>query len=142
MTERLFSHSGSPPTSSVSLSQRIPSLSSGRPLPSKPQFLPAAVSAMGLLGSLERLCSAKRTIELSPHQADTWLASLSIFDEVIVNEAVIRIAHSDDPFPDLGKLVMRCEQLRREKSGTMPQGEVKLGSATLQQLADAWGVKI
>ena len=89
---------------------------------------------------LERLCSAKRTVELTPHQADTWLASLSIFEEAVVNESIIRLAHSDDPFPDLGKLVMRCEQLRREKAGTVPAGEMKLGTATLQKLADAWGV--
>ena len=106
------------------------------------RLLPSAMAARSLMGTLERLCSAKRTVELTPHQAETWLASLSIYEPAVVNEAVIRLAHSDDPFPDLGKLVMMCEQVRRQKAGTLPAGEMRLGTDTLQRLADAWGVTI
>jgi hypothetical protein len=104
--------------------------------------LPAAIKGEGLLPVLERLCSAKRALELTPHQAETWAASLSVFDPKIVNEAIIRIAHSDDPFPDLGKIIMRCEFMRRELEGTASQGETKLGTTTLKLLAEAWGVEI
>jgi len=67
---------------------------------------------------------------------------LSVFDQKIVNAAIINIAFSDDPFPDLGKIVLRCEALRRGQSGSVSQGEVKLGTATTKALAKAWGVEI
>lgn len=91
---------------------------------------------------VQRLCSAKRALELTPHQSETWLASLSVFDESIVREVIVRIAHNEDPFPDLGKLVMACERMRRERAGTTGQGEVQLGSATLKALAKAWECEI
>jgi hypothetical protein len=81
-------------------------------------------------------------VELTDHQTETWLASLSVFDHKIVNEAVIRLAHSEDPFPDLGKLVKFCETLRRERSGTPSQGDVKLGKGTMLALAEAWGLEV
>lgn len=91
-----------------------------------------------ILAALERLCSAKRTTEFTPHQTETWLASLSIFDSSIVHEAVIRMAHSEDPFPDLGKLVMRCEKIRRERSGIHRGEQTELSSMTVALLAKAW----
>lgn len=104
--------------------------------------LQASLKGATCLPALERLISAKRTVELTDHQAETWLASLSVFDARIVNEAIIRIANSEDPFPDLGKLVMRCEAMRRERSGTPATGDVKLGTKTVRQLAAAWGVEV
>jgi hypothetical protein len=104
--------------------------------------LQAAINAEPLMPLLARLCSSKRTVEFTEHQFETWLASLSVFDPKIVNEAIIRIAHDQDPFPDLGKLVMKCEALRRERAGTPSQNELKLGKKTLLQLADAWEVEV
>jgi hypothetical protein len=106
------------------------------------QLLPAAVKGSALLPTLERLCSAKRALVLTPHQAETWLASLSVFDPQIVTEVMIRVAHSDDSFPDLGKIVMACEKIRRERAGSLGQGEVQLSSNTLKALAASWGVSI
>jgi hypothetical protein len=106
------------------------------------QPLPASLKGAAVLPALERLCSAKKTVELTDHQTETWLASLSVFDHKIVNEAVIRLAHSEDPFPDLGKLVKFCEALRRERSGTPSQGDVKLGKGTMLALAEAWGLEV
>ena len=105
-----------------------------------PQLLPAALKAEPLLPILERLCSAKRTVELTVHQAETWCASLSVFEISIVTEVVIRIAHADDPFPDLGKIVTKCEELRRQRAGVESQGPVRLGTETVKKLMQAWGV--
>lgn len=121
-----------------SVNKTTPTHSTG----SAPPLLPAAMKGASLLPILERLCSAKRTVEFSDHQAETWLASLSVFDTKIVAEAVIRIAHSDDPFPDLGKLVTRCDQLQRERSGEVHRGDGRLGTKTIKQLAKCWGVEI
>ena len=116
---------------------RVLSRSSGRSQP-----LPASLKGAAVLPALERLCSAKKTVELTDHQTETWLASLSVFDHRIVNEAIIRLAHTEDPFPDLGKIVRICEALRRERAKTPRQGEVKLGKSTILALADAWGLEI
>ena len=60
----------------------------------------------------------KNQTQLTPHQAETWVAALSIFDSRDVNRSCLELGLSSDPFPDLGKLVMRCDQLRRERKGT------------------------
>jgi hypothetical protein len=103
-------------------------------------LLPAAVKGEWCVVLLERLCSAKRTIELTPHQAETWLASLSVYDADIVREVIVTIAHSEDPFPTLGGIVMSCERIRRERSRTLGQGDVRLSAEMVKRLSEAWGV--
>jgi hypothetical protein len=54
---------------------------------------------------------------------------------------VVRIGLSEYPFPDLGKLVMRCDAIRRDKTGTQRAGDSKqLGTATIAKLAEAMGL--
>jgi hypothetical protein len=82
-------------------------------------------------------------MQLTPHAAETWLAALGELygDRVeIVNRAVVQLAASADPFPDLGKLLLACEVIRRGKEGNTPQGEIKFNNTTA--LAEAWGLKI
>lgn len=82
-------------------------------------------------------------MQLTPHAAETWLAALGQLygDRVdIVNLAVVQIAASSDPFPDLGKLLLACEVIRRGKDGSVPQGEIKFNST--RALAEAWGLQI
>ena len=105
-------------------------------------LLPAAAKAVDLLPTIERLCSSKTTMQLTDHQAETWLSSLSVFDAKIVNAVILKIAHGPDPFPDLGKIVIACEQLRRERAGTPAQGDAKIGAGTLKALAEAWGLEV
>ena len=109
----------------------------------KPLPLPAAVKAADLLPSLERLCSAKRVLNLTPHQTETWLAVLSSYEPGIVTRACLEIGLSDDPFPDLGKLTLRCETLRRRKAGAeSSDGKVRIGDAMLRKIADCLNLKI
>jgi hypothetical protein len=83
----------------------------------------------------------KKQANLTTFELETWVAGLSIFETAIVNEAVVRIGLSEDPFPDLGKLVMRCDSIRREKTGMTRTGDSKqLGTATIAKLADAMGL--
>jgi hypothetical protein len=107
-------------------------------------MLPAAIEASPeLLPALRRLCSMKRTVDLTPHQSETWLAALSIFETSVVNEAVVRIGLSEDPFPDLGKLVSRCDAIRRERSGTVSMSESKhLGTGAVRKIAEALRLRI
>ncbi len=96
------------------------------------------------LDGLERLVSSKRTLELTDHQTETWLAALSIYRSrpSIVNRAVIELAIDDDPFPDLAKLLLKCEKIRREADGTMPQDSAKLKFSRTIELAKAWGLQL
>ena len=85
----------------------------------------------------------KRVVSLTDHQCETWLAVLSVFSESVVNAAILEIGLSEDPFPDLGKLVINCERRRRADAGTTPQDGVKrLGSNMVKAVADALQLKI
>lgn len=82
-------------------------------------------------------------MQLTKHASETWLAALGgVYGDrpEIVNQAVIQLAVSADPFPDLGKLLLACEVIRRGKDGTTPQGDIKFSNT--KALADAWGLKI
>lgn len=72
------------------------------------------------------------------------MAALSIYAgrPQIVNRAVIQMATSEDPFPDLGKLLSACERIRRETDGTMPQDATKVKFTNVAQLAEAWGLDV
>jgi hypothetical protein len=80
----------------------------------------------------------KNQVEFTAYALETWVAVLSVFEPYIVNRAVIQLGLGVDPFPDLGKVVMICEELRRKATGKMPSdGKVKLADATLNSVAKA-----
>lgn len=59
----------------------------------------------------------KKTLELTPHQLDTWDKTLSCyFPEDIVTRAIIEFGLTADPFPDIGKLIERCSRIKAERS--------------------------
>ena len=107
-------------------------------------MLPGTVTGACFLTAIELLVSAKRTLELTPHQAETWTAALSIYQSrpSIVHRAVIELATDEDPFPDLSKLLLRCEKIRRETDGTLPQDAAKLKFSRTAELAKAWGLPL
>ena len=96
------------------------------------------------LPALERLCSSKNTVQLTAHAAETWVAALSMYADrpTIVNQAVIEMAVSEDPFPDLGKLLAKCEFIRRSQDGTMPQDSSKVKFSGVKALGKAWGLEV
>ena len=83
-------------------------------------------------------------MQLTPHAAETWIAALAIYVDKpqIVNKAIIEMAVSDDPFPDLGKLLGKCEMIRRATEGTMPQDSSKVTFKNIAGLAKAWGLEV
>ena len=64
----------------------------------------------------------KRTLEFTDHQTDTWVAVLSQFPVATVNRAVLQCGLDSDPFPDLGKLVMRCQAIESERQDQYAPG--------------------
>jgi len=127
----------------MSGSHQLKPANKATPTPSRNSVLPSAISNLARLEpALARLTAMKKQANLTTFELETWVAGLSIFDTAIVNEAVVRIGLSEDPFPDLGKLVMRCDAIRRDKTGTVRTGDSKqLGTKTVEQLAEAMGLK-
>lgn len=107
-------------------------------------LLPAAITGAVFLPALERLCSSKNTVQLTPHASETWVSALSIYADKpqVVHRAIIAIATSEDPFPDLGKLLAACEKIRRQLEGTMPQDSSNIKFTNVAGLAAAWGLKV
>lgn len=86
----------------------------------------------------------KNQVEMTPHKLETWCAALSCFDDDIVNRAVLEIGLSEDPFPDLGKITLRCEALRRRRENVEARGDspLKIGDKMLRKIAAALNLKI
>jgi hypothetical protein len=85
----------------------------------------------------------KNTQEFTAFALETWCATLSVFEPTIVTRAVLEIGLGADPFPDLGKVVMRCEEMRRVKASTVPtDGKCKLSEGTIAKAAQALGLVI
>lgn len=117
-------------------SNSTPSRSSGS------ETLPAVSKGIQFLPALQRLCSSKNTVQMTKHGAETWTAALSLYADKprIVNLAVVELAVSPDPFPDLGKLLAVCERIRRTLEGTLPQDSTKITFKDHEKLARAWGL--
>lgn len=85
----------------------------------------------------------KNQVKLTAHQLETWVAVLACYEPTIVTRACLEIGLSDDPFPDLGKLTLRCETLRRRKAGAeASDGKVRIGDGMLKKIADSLNLKI
>jgi hypothetical protein len=82
-------------------------------------------------------------MDLTPFAIETWVAVLSVFDASVVNEAVVRIGLSADPFPDLGKLVSKCTEIARERNPVVAQGELpKVSKSVVAKVAEALQLRI
>ena len=84
----------------------------------------------------------KNQAQFTPHKAETWAATLSIYPGREVNRAILRFGLSPAPFPDLCKIVLECERIRREREGTMPQGELKVSAKGVSQIASALEIEV
>ena len=106
------------------------------------QQLSLPSSSRTTITTLARLCSMKNQAQFTPHKAETWAATLSIYPVREVNRAILSFGLSTDPFPDLCKIVLECERIRREREGTMPQGELKVSAKVVSQIASALKIEV
>ena len=111
------------------------STASGPPI----KRLSLAPSAVSKTEALQRLCSMKRNVEFTPHQLETWLASLAHFEDPVVQTAVLKLGLSTDPFPDLGKLVIKCQELSRSNRDPLGTNYGRPRISTLAAVARAFG---
>lgn len=86
----------------------------------------------------------KNQANFTTHQLETWVASLSIFDHRDVNKSVLELGLSNDPFPDLGKLVLLCDAKRRQRKGTQLRADCngKPSSSVVASVAKALQLEI
>ena len=85
----------------------------------------------------------KNQAQFTAHKSETWAAALSVYPVKVANRAIIEQGLSPDPFPDLSKILMRCEEIRRELDGSTPQGGVtKISAKMVQQIADRLEIEI
>jgi len=111
---------------------------------SKPtQTLSLPSSSRTTIDALQRLCSMKNQAQFTPHKAETWAAALSIFDPRDAVRAILEQGLTEDAFPDLAKIIIRCERIRRERDGTVPQGGVtQVSSAVVSKIASVFNLEI
>ena len=86
----------------------------------------------------------KKTLELTPHQFDTWDKALSCyFSENIVTRAIVEFGLTDDRFPDIGKLVQRCQRIQAERSKDYAPGRdfSKPSARLVDSVLNAFGLQ-
>lgn len=93
--------------------------------------------------ALAQLCHIKRSLEFSEQQLETWLTCLRPFDAAVVSEAVIAVALSDKPFPQLGEIIERCRRLTDEVSQEYAPSKdyKKLPSTFVRKVAATLGLQ-
>lgn len=86
----------------------------------------------------------KRQVDFTNHQLDTWIAVLAQFPASTTNRAILQIGLSTDPFPDLGKLVLTCQQIEWAKSPDYAPGRdaSKVSIGVISKAADNLQIKI
>ena len=68
---------------------------------------------------------------------------LSVYPSNIANLSILEIALNADPFPDLGKVVARCQAKMHEQSKTPTQADpTKLSRRRLIEIANALQIPI
>ena len=111
---------------------------------SRPQLLPSAIKVMPMIGeSLKRLCALKNQAQFTAFAIETWAAALSVFPPEVVNMAIIEMALSQDPFPDCGKVIAKCQIEMAKRATTPSQADpAKPTIGTVRAVAKALGIKI
>lgn len=95
--------------------------------------------------ALMHLCLMKKQATFSPEQSDCWVRVLSeLYPTEIINQACLYLAFDTDPFPDLAKIVARCEYIETEKNPQVMRGEAskKPSKQLIAKAAKALGMKI
>jgi hypothetical protein len=80
---------------------------------------------------------------MTRYDVETWAAVLSVYPADVANLSLLEIALNADPFPDLGKVVVRCQIKMAERSTRVTQADPsKLSKRVLMEIAKALQVDI
>ena len=92
---------------------------------------------------LQVLCSSKGRAAFTPHQVETWCAVLAVYPANVARLAVLQMALSPDPFPELGKVVARCQIEMSKRSDQVTQSAAdKLSHSVLRRMAANLAIQI
>ena len=73
----------------------------------------------------------------------TCALPICVYPAAVANTAILEIALNADPFPDLGKVVAKCQLKMAERSTQVSQADPsKLSRKVLQQIAAALEIEI
>jgi len=90
-----------------------------------------------------RLCSAKNRAQMTRFDLETWCAVLSVYPAAVANLSILEIALNSDPFPDLGKVVAKCQMKMAERATQPSQADpAKLSRGRLLDIARALQIQI
>jgi len=93
--------------------------------------------------ALARLCAAKNQQALTLFALETWCAVLSVYPVEVVNTAVLQMALGQDPFPDLGKVVAKCQRVMASRSNQVTQADPeRIGAGTIARIASALQMRV
>lgn len=115
------------------------------PMPSTPLMpLSSAVAAKpAIQEALKRLCSLKRQAQFTPFDIESWCAALSVFPPSLVNFVIVEFCISSDPFPDCGKILMRCQAEMQKRSTVISQADItKPMPSTIKAVAKAFEIDL
>ena len=74
---------------------------------------------------------------------ETWCAVLSVYPAAVANLSILEIALNSDPFPDLGKVVAKCQAKMAEQAKVPSQADpAKLSKGRLLEIARALQIQI
>jgi hypothetical protein len=85
----------------------------------------------------------KNQAQFTAHKSETWAAALSVYPVKVSNRAILEQGLCPDPFPDLSKILLRCEEMRRTADGSTPQGGItKISAKIVEQIAKRLEIEI
>tara|TARA_R110000868_G_scaffold235807_1_gene489714 strand:+ start:496 stop:711 length:216 start_codon:yes stop_codon:yes gene_type:complete len=68
---------------------------------------------------------------------------LSVFPAGVVNYCLIEMMGTQDPFPDCGKVFIRCQQEMQKRSAVVDQSDAtKPKRSTITKVAKAFGISL
>ena len=89
------------------------------------------------------MCSLKRQAQFTPFDIESWCAALSIFPAPVVNRVIVEFCISSDPFPDCGKIIMKCQTEMQKYNSAVSQADLtKPKRSTVTAVAKAFGIKV
>ena len=133
-------------SSGVRTVTRLPSQLSGQNTScnsNTPALMATATAVEQLSEVLQVLCSSKGRATFTPHQVETWCAVLAVYPPNVARLAVLQMALSPDPFPELGKVVARCQIEMAKRSDQVTQSAAdKLSHSVLRRMAANLAIQI
>ena len=109
------------------------------------KVLPTSQKREDCSRALAHLVLMKTQARLSKQQSKCWVSLLiELYPVEVINRACLMLGLSEDPFPDLSKLVAKCEAIEREQNAQPMRGDPKAGPSKhlIDRAGKAFGLDV